>query len=319
MARKAIKGAIAASVLGQGAAGFGQGIMKGIELEQLMAERAIKNQMLEMEKEKNAQAVKASLLDARLKLLPYTQDTSIMDAQGNMQTTTGMRGVSIGDDFSINYGPNYSPGSKTVKTMSNNNRGSIQQSQFIDESDGTPLLFDRDNFRYVRSNDGSLPRGRAIPVKGNAEAVQSAGRGAELLKKVDPLFDELNNKGPVMSRASLLPGVRNVAFPEVEQMRNELRQAGFSFGGKNYTGTEAAIIEGTLVPSSLDNAESRELKRKAVKGYISGQIDLLQAANLLGASGVKIKEVLGQSQGTAFSDPEKESRYQKWKASQGAQ
>lgn len=305
MARKAIKGAIAASVLGQAAQGFGAGIGKGMELEQLLAERALKKEAMEFERQKQSEAKAASLLEQRMKLLPMTQNTTTFDAQGNRTDIEGMRGISIDDNFGLNYGPDYSPGSKTVKTAAPN-RGSIQQSQWID-SDGTPLLFDRDNQRYVRSDNGALPAGKITPAKGNAEAVQSAGRGAELYKKVDPLFDELQAKGDLGSRAALLPGVRNVAFPEINQMRNELRQAGFSFGGKNYTGTEAGIIEGTLVPNSLDSPESMELKRQAVKGYLKGQIDLLGAANLLGASGVQIKTILDKDAPSFSSEAEAEA------------
>jgi hypothetical protein len=176
-------------------------------------------------------------------------------------------------------------------------KGSVQQSQLVDSHDSVPLLFDRDNRTYVRSTDGQPVIGSAIPTKGNADAVSTTSRGLELLPKIDRLFNALDKKTPIGAKAATMPILGSVLYPEETQLRNELKQVGFTFGGKNFTGNEENIIVGAMVPSWNDNKASREAKRKALKGYISGQIDLMSAANLLGASGKSVKDLLNKSMG----------------------
>lgn len=112
------------------------------------------------------------------------------------------------------------------------------------------------------------------------------------MKNVDSFFDKLEEGSAISQRARLTPGIRQVFNPEVERFTNELKQVGFSFGGKQLTGTEEEIIMGTFVPNALDNKESRLAKREALKAYLGGNIDLMAAANLLGTQGQQIKEVL---------------------------
>jgi hypothetical protein len=195
--------------------------------------------------------------------------------------------------------------------------GSVQQTQFVDSSDGIPLLFDRANKMFVRSDNMGMPTGKPVPMKGNQDATQSASRGAELLPKIDQLFNSLARKSDFMAKASVAPGLSKIAFPETNQLKNEVKQIGFTFGGKNFTGNEEKIITDALIPGVFDNDESREAKRKALKGYISGQINLLEAANLLGASGAQIKQILGRNQAgpsgannTGGWTPDDEKRFQ---------
>lgn len=171
-------------------------------------------------------------------------------------------------------------------------RGANQQSPYVDSADGIPLIFDRDNQRYIRADTGQEARGKIVPAKGNNEAVSMGSRAAVMMPKVKYIFDKLDDMGEVSARMALTPGIGNVFFPVINQMKNELLQVGFTFGGKNFTGNEASIIAGAMVPGAFDNKESRALKRTAINGYISGQLDLLQAANLLGAGGSVIKEII---------------------------
>lgn len=183
------------------------------------------------------------------------------------------------------------------QTGTTGGRGSTQQSQLVDSHDSTPLLFDRDNKRYIRSTDNNPVIGSAIPMKGNAEAVTQTSRGLELIPKIDSLFDALDKKGEMGARASVTPLIGPLIYPEITQLKNELKQVGFTFGGKNFTGNEEKIISGAMIPGPLDSKESRDAKRKAIKGYVSGQIDLLSAANLLGASGKTVKDLLSKATG----------------------
>ncbi|MBK8871603.1 MAG: hypothetical protein IPN19_11325 [Elusimicrobia bacterium] len=167
-----------------------------------------------------------------------------------------------------------------------------QQSSYMDSFDNTPVFWDVQRQSYLRVTDKQTPQGNIAPVKGNPEAVTSAARGVTLLKNVDSFFDKLEEGSAISQRARLTPGIRQVFNPEVERFTNELKQVGFSFGGKQLTGTEEEIIMGTFVPNALDNKESRLAKREALKAYLGGNIDLMAAANLLGTQGQQIKEVL---------------------------
>lgn len=181
-------------------------------------------------------------------------------------------------------------------------RGSLQQTSFVDSSDSMPLFFDRDGRSYVRS-DGQPIRGMAIPLKGNQEATQTASRGAELLPKIDELFDRLSGKSEFGARVSSMPIFGGIVDPVTNQLKSEIMQVGFTFGGKNFTGTEKDIIVDALVPTVFDNDQSRENKRTALKGYVTGQIDLLQAANLLGPAGTKVRQVIQSGQKPASPRP----------------
>jgi len=165
--------------------------------------------------------------------------------------------------------------------------------QFVDEYDNMPLLKKGNGF--IRGDGSRKPSiGKPIPVKGNAEAVTSSSRGSEIYTKIDPFFEKLKSMDYIDRAKNLAPGVRNVFYPELNQVINELKQVGFSFGGKNYTGTEAAIIMGALIPNSLDNNESLNNKQVALKGYIGKNINLLQAGNLLGPAGQPILDIINK-------------------------
>lgn len=189
-------------------------------------------------------------------------------------------------DQSINYKPVSLPGQGSTRY------NPAQQSNYMDSSDNTPVYWDVATKSYLRVTDKSKPIGNIAPIKGNADAVTSASRGLVLLKNVDSFFDQLSDGGILKQRSRLIPGVRQLFNPEVERFTNELKQVGFSFGGKQLTGTEEDIVMGTFVPNVLDNESSTLAKREALKNYLAGNIDLLSAANLLGTQGQSIREVL---------------------------
>lgn len=170
--------------------------------------------------------------------------------------------------------------------------GTITQTSYVDSADGTPLILDKTTRSYLRVGENKAPIGKAVPSKGQAEATQSTSRALEILPKIDILFDSLSKKSELGARTATAPFIGRVAYPEINQLKNEVKQIGFTFGGKNFTGTEEQIITDALIPGPLDNDASREAKRKALKGYISGQTDLLGAANLLGPAGNRIKAVI---------------------------
>ncbi len=182
--------------------------------------------------------------------------------------------------------------SVTIPRQGNARYNPAQQSSYMDSSDNTPVFWDVATKSYLRVTDKKKPIGKIAPVKGNADAVTSASRGVSLLKNVDAFFDKLDEGGEISQRMKLAPGVRQVFHPEIERFVNELKQVGFSFGGKQLTGTEEDIIMGTFVPNALDNKESKLAKRQALKSYLSGNIDLLAASNLLGTQGQAIRDVL---------------------------
>ena len=189
-------------------------------------------------------------------------------------------------DPSVNYKPVSIPGQGSSRY------NPAQQSSYMDSSDNTPVYWDVATKSYLRVTDKSKPIGNIAPIKGNADSVTSASRGIALLKNVDSFFDQLSKGGILKQRARLAPGVRQIFNPEVERFTNELKQVGFSFGGKQLTGSEEAIIMGTFVPNALDNEASTLAKRDALKSYLSGNIDLLAASNLLGTQGQAIRDVL---------------------------
>jgi hypothetical protein len=250
--------------------------------------------------QKKAEAAKQRV-DLELKLEQLRSGYKEIDpTTGATRVYPGVQGLSIDYDNAGNpvikrdesYKPKEQPSKLGGGGPGSGVRGSYQQSTYVDSADGTPLLFDRDGQRYIRSDNQLLPKGTAVPTKGAAEAVQSASRGAELLPKIDLLFNSLNQKSALGARLAVSPLVGPVAYPEITQLKNELKQVGFTFGGKNFTGNEEKIITGAMVPGPLDSQESREAKRNAIKGYVSGQMDLYQAANLLGPAGDQIKAVL---------------------------
>ena len=173
----------------------------------------------------------------------------------------------------------------------------LTQTSYVDSVDGVPILLDKNTRSYIRSDNGGAILGKAVPSKGQAEAVQSTSRAQVILPKIDTLFDSLAQKSELGARAAVIPGISKAFFPEINQLKNEVKQIGFTFGGKNFTGTEEQIIMDALIPNSFDNDASREAKREALKGYISGQTDLLQTANLLGPAGNRIKQVIGSQSG----------------------
>jgi len=185
-------------------------------------------------------------------------------------------------------------------TLGSSGGAGITSSGYVDQ-DGTPLYFDKSQKGLFRVGDKKPPIGMPTSAKGNQEAMTTASRGAELLPKVDILFDAVK-ANPLRSKLGLIPGVGKVISPEIAQLKNELKQVGFTFGGKNFTGNEAEIIEGAMIPNVFDNDMALEAKRKAIKGYITGQMSLLDVGNALGPAGSQIRSILRQNKGPRESN-----------------
>ncbi len=226
--------------------------------------------------------------------------TEIDPLSGKQTVFPGNQGFNIeydeaGNPF-VKRDENYNPGS-VPKSTGGGGKGLPTLSNTFVDTDGTPLSFHRDTQTFTRTNDGRPPIGTPVPFKGNKEATTDASRGAVLLGAVDKLETAFKTMPEAKIRASLTPGVGAIAFPEIKQLRSELEQAGFSFGGKNFTGNEKAIIVGAMIPGPLDNDASRVAKFNAIRQYVAGNIDLLQAANLLGPSGAAIKSLIDKNSG----------------------
>jgi hypothetical protein len=251
--------------------------------------------------QKRAEAAKQRV-DLELKLEQLRAGYSEIDpATGAKREYPGVQGLSIA------YGPDGNPVIRRDETYKPKEipkstgggqaqRGSAQQSQYVDAFDSTPLYWNRDKRAYLRVNTDEQPKGKITLNKGQAEAVQNASRGAVLLPKVEELKSDLENRSEIGARLATTPVIGPIFYPQETQLLNELAQVGFQFGGKNFTGHEEKIIRGAMIPGPTDSKASREKKFQAIQGYVTGQMNLSDAANLLGPAGDQIKKVLASSQ-----------------------
>lgn len=165
-------------------------------------------------------------------------------------------------------------------------RSNPQQSQFVDK-DGTPLVYDPRTESYKRANIGGNVT--PVPRKGDESAVGDAALLTNQVPNIKIMFDAYrNSKNP---RLQATPAGR-LLNPVGKQAEDSLKLAAFTFGGKNLTGTEKKVVFQALFPSITDNEESRNAKETLLTNYMSGKIDLLEAANLLGPSGSEMRSIL---------------------------
>ena len=149
---------------------------------------------------------------------------------------------------------------------------------------------------------GKVPfRTQIIPDperKGTQEAVLVVAAAGKALKLVDPLFDKFAALPEVGARVAAtkkgpLSMVARAKFPELIALQdNFIASTVFSIGGKQLTISEKEIVTDAFLPNFFDNAASRELKRKIVKDYLTGKIEIIAAARLLGPAGAKALKVL---------------------------
>lgn len=166
-----------------------------------------------------------------------------------------------------------------------------QQSQYVDPTDGTPLNFLSGN--YLRP-DGTPSRGIPALKKGDESAVTDATLLANQIPNIKPMFDAYRNSKFAKLQATPAGRLMN---PEGKQAESALKLAAFTFGGKNLTAQEKDVVFGALFPSWTDNDASRDLKEQLLSNYMTGKIDLLQAANLLGGAGAPLQAMLAKKMG----------------------
>lgn len=185
------------------------------------------------------------------------------------------------------------PRSRFGKTYIKNNKqgsgaggSSIQQTQFVD-NDGTPLVFNKATGAYQRApvQQGVSP----VSKKGDESSIADATLLSNQLPNVKLMFDAYRKSSNPRLQSTAAGRVMN---PAGKQSENALKLAAFSFGGKNLTGQEKEVVFGALFPSWTDDDEARNAKEKLLTDFISQKIDLLQAANLLGPAGQKMRTML---------------------------
>lgn len=194
-------------------------------------------------------------------------------------------------EFTGNYKQLARPrGGKTTayKPPSSANADRPRQTPYTDEN-GVPLLLGGDGALTPATIPGG---GKAVPFKGDESSIGDANLIAQQSPNVDKLFDAYAAmKVPGQARAQAT-GVGGLIDPATKQLEDSLKLTAFTFGGKNLTGQEKEVVFGALFPNWKDNDKSREQKRNLLKDFFAGKVDLLQAANLLGSAGGKLRQML---------------------------
>lgn len=176
-------------------------------------------------------------------------------------------------------------GSKGLPAAPNANATKPQQSQYT-LPDGTPTYWDPVTKSYLPAN---VPGGGVVLKKGDESAVSDATLLTNQIPNIKPMFDAYRTSKSPRLQATPLGRLMN---PEGKQAENALKLAAFSFGGKNLTTNEKEVVYGALFPSVTDNAASLGLKEKLLGEFMTGKVDLYQAANLLGPAGAPLKSML---------------------------
>lgn len=155
--------------------------------------------------------------------------------------------------------------------------------------DGQPLTLDpRTNTYKIAGTPNNVP---VVTKKGDESSITDATLLANQIPNIPVMFDAYrNSKSP---RLQATPAGR-LMDPVGKQAENSLKLAAFTFGGKNLTANEKDVVFGALFPSVTDNEESRTAKETLLTDYMTGKIDLLQAANLLGPAGSKMRSMLSK-------------------------
>lgn len=174
------------------------------------------------------------------------------------------------------------------KTGTSGSGSGFQQTQWADD-DGEPLFLKKGTTELVR-RDGTPARNPG-QKKGDESAVADATLLINQIPNVDVLFDSYKAMPEWKARGQ--PTVAgNLLDPSAKQAESSLKLAAFTFGGKNLTGQEKEVVFGALFPKWTDNDDSRELKRTLLKEYMTGKVDLLEAANLLGPAGKDMRAMI---------------------------
>lgn len=163
---------------------------------------------------------------------------------------------------------------------------------------------------------------KPVASKGDESAIGDATLMVNQLPNVDKVFDAYKSKSGLGARAQATP-LGSLLDPDTQQAESSLKLAAFTFGGKQLTGQEKQVVFDALFPKWTDNNSSRESKRVLMKDYMTGKIDLLEAANLLGPAGQPMREMLNQlqtkSQGSGGGlDPTRKARLEELRAKKAA-
>lgn len=158
--------------LGKLAEGYGQGLKQRMEMEQLLADRVMKQRQFDtstnLTKQKMAEDQAQARLAAELKLLELGRGTTSIDALGNKETISGVTDVSVSPEMGLIKGPNFNPGVRTVIMAKPSRSDSIPRGK---TPDGRPVYADSTTGQFMVENqpyDGTiLPLGftpSAIPA-----------------------------------------------------------------------------------------------------------------------------------------------------------
>lgn len=173
-------------------------------------------------------------------------------------------------------------GSKVVTVP----RMNPSMTESVDES-GNPLYFDpREKALYPVA----VPKGgKVLPKKGDESSLADANLLSNQLPNIKTMFDAYrSSKSPRLQSTQ----AGRLLNPAGKQAEDSLKLAAFSFGGKNLTGQEKDVIFGALFPSWTDNEQSRNAKEALLTNFMTGKIDLMEAANLLGPAGATMRTML---------------------------
>ena len=129
---------------------------------------------------------------------------------------------------------------------------------------------------------------KMIGAKGNKDAINESQDALKASEAMQSLNDELDKFSEGEARLKSSPAAKIIAPVLAAKKAQILLYAGFSRGGKQLTGTELGVVVNALVPTVLDNKESRQMKNKTFQDWADGKIDLMDAARLLGPAGVPL-------------------------------
>ena len=171
------------------------------------------------------------------------------------------------------------------------------RSKVIQQQPSTFPVFQMENRGLKQA--GTVPRGsRVLPAeKGITEPTLAASSAASALSMIDPVYEKYAQLNPAEKRIAAVKGgplsfVSKATFPELKALEDNLiAQTVFQMGGKQLTLAEKEIVSNAFLPTFFDTPKSIELKKSAAKEYLSGRIDILEAANLLGPAGLGIKRL----------------------------
>lgn len=254
----------------EGLKGFGQGVQSLVDRRNAMAQSLALGQVLNVPEAQASRMTPSQTMEAGKATMPIT--IPYMDKDGNVQIITANRG------------------SKGIPSAGAS--ALPQQTPYLDENTNMPLSLDRKTNTLVPVK---VPGGvKPVLKRGDESAVGDATLLANQIPNIKVMFDAYrNSKSPRLQ--STVAG--RLMDPSGKQAESSLKLAAFTFGGKNLTGQEKDVIFTALFPSVTDDDQSRNAKEALLTNYMTGKIDLMQAANLLGPAGNKMREVLSKYQG----------------------